>query len=98
MASFTVRKGVRYRAEAGDVIRAVGRTGGVVGVSNLSAAALKGSLAIQIVDADTAFNDTVGGCLVTLAASDFDGNVHTKSCPKSATSVAFTFDYRLKAH
>ena len=30
--------------------------------------------------------------------ADFDGMIHTASCPQTATSVAFTFDYKLKTH
>ena len=67
-------------------------------LSNLTAAALKANLAIELTDSDTAFNDPIGGCSITLKDADFDGNVHTASCPKTGTSVAFTFDYKLKAH
>jgi hypothetical protein len=67
-------------------------------LSGLDASALKSSLDIEIVDSDTTFDDVVGGCAVILTGAEFDGALHTASCPKSATSVAFTFDYRLKAH
>ena len=64
----------------------------------VSAAELTKGVVIEVVDSDSAFDDLVGGCSLTLNTSVFDGNVHTASCPKTATGVAFTFDYRVKAH
>jgi len=67
-------------------------------LSNLSAATLKSNLAVELTDSDTAFDDPIGTCTLTLKDSDFDGMIHTASCPQNATSVAFTFDYKLKTH
>jgi Ca2+-dependent lipid-binding protein len=68
-----------------------------VALSGLTATALKASLKVELNDADIAFNDLMGGCSIALTATDFDGALHTAACAKSATGVAFTVDYRLKA-
>jgi hypothetical protein len=66
-------------------------------LSGLSANALKASLKVEMTDSDAVFNDLMGGCAVTLTNADFDGALHTVSCPKSATGVLLSVDYRLKA-
>jgi hypothetical protein len=64
----------------------------------LTANALKGSLRVDVSDSDVAFDDVVGGCAITLNGTEFDGALHTVNCPATATGVAFSLDYRLKAH
>ena len=67
-------------------------------LTNLTAAALKASLRVDVSDSDVAFNDVIGGCAIALAGSEFDGALHTVNCPAAAGGVAFSLDYRLKAH
>lgn len=67
-------------------------------LSGLSAAALKASLRVDVSDNDVAFDDVMGGCAVPLNGSEFDGALHTVSCPATASGVALSLDYRLKAH
>lgn len=67
-------------------------------LSGLSASALQANLKIELFDSDTAFDDVIGGCAVTLTGAEFDGALYTASCPASATGVALTVSYRLKAH
>jgi len=66
-------------------------------LSGLTASALKADLVIELSDSDTAFDDLMGGCPVKLKDADFDGALHTVACAKSATGVALSVDYRLKA-
>ena len=67
-------------------------------LTNLTSAALKASLRVDVSDADVAFDDVVGGCAIPLNGTEFDGALHTVNCAASATGVAFALDYRLKAH
>ena len=67
-------------------------------LTNMTAAAFKASLRVDVSDSDVAFNDVVGGCAITLNGSELDGALHTVNCPATADGVAFSLDYRLKAH
>lgn len=67
-------------------------------LTSLPANGLKSSLRVDVSDSDVTFDDVVGGCAITLNGSEFDGALHTVSCPATATSVAFTLSYRLNAH
>jgi Ca2+-dependent lipid-binding protein len=66
-------------------------------IKNQTAAALKSEMTVTVTDSDSAFDDPVGSCKLTLKDADFDGAIHTLSCPKTTESVAFTFDYKVKA-
>lgn len=67
-------------------------------LSGLTAGALLTNLKVEVTDSDVAFSDFMGGCNLTLTAADFDGALHTIACPKSATGLALSVDYRIKTH
>jgi hypothetical protein len=69
-----------------------------VALSNVSATQLKTQVKLELFDDDVAFDDRVGTCNVPIANGDFDGLLHTFSCPAVAGGVAFKVDYRLKPH
>jgi Ca2+-dependent lipid-binding protein len=66
-------------------------------LGGLSANALKADLTIEASDSDSVFDDLIGGCPVPLSGTEFDGALHTVTCPATATGVMFSVDYRLKA-
>jgi hypothetical protein len=66
-------------------------------ITGKTAKELQSSLRVDVADADVAFNDPVGGCAITLTGTEFDGALHTVSCPASTTGVAFSLVYRLIA-
>ena len=80
---------------ASDTLTPVWNTTILIG---LSVNALKADLKLEMSDSDTAFDDLVGGCAVKLTGAEFDGALHTVACPASATGVALSIDYRLRAH
>jgi hypothetical protein len=49
-------------------------------------------------DSDTVFDALMGGCPITLTGAEFDGALHTVNCPQTASAVALSLDFRLKAH
>ena len=62
-----------------------------------TAADLKKGFTLTITDSDTSFNDLIGGCRLTLSDADFDGAIHTQTCPATNVSAAVTFDYKVEA-
>ena len=68
-------------------------------LSNVSATQLKSQLSIHLLDYDIAFNDSIGTCNIAVSDAFFDGTLRTAMCPaSSASEVAFTLSYRIKAH
>ncbi len=62
---------------------------------SVRASELLSSFSVEVWDADTAFNDHVGGCKIPLLPSVFDGLLMKTTCPATASGVSIKISYRV---
>lgn len=64
----------------------------------VKASELLNSLAFDVWDSDTEYDDLIGGCPLPLKASFFDGSLQSYKCPVTASDVEVELYFRIRPH